>query len=451
MLRILRTHSPLFGLVKVSLGIFLLVYSADVLSLAPVSKFISWNMTDKTEFITYYVTLFSVLYLSSLKITDTKEYRRAKEVLVRLNNTLVKNGITLTIKNVEYIKSQPGVIYCTFKIGETIRVVRVFDTAMRSCVYPAKILYETSFKSIGKVVQVITNNSYDIIGIGEEKVIKTPYTSFDRYTGILSSVVMRFLSYSFMAYNVYMLLAHTHFFAPLPLIASVTSFLLIGFMYDKSRDIKTLARAFFPGTYTALLSGICEPAIDALKKISGETSYTGRQKIVAIETDWLSLIYTNAQIAGLLAALREKYNGRIKIIFNSSPVLFSDIMREVQESGLSPADTVLIGSARNETILGSRWLKGKGSVCITIDTAGMEKARKALNAHQHLYVDVIEILENALRIAEKGDVSESRYLRIIYEPAIDPLYAVFSLYPRILDKNMMPLIYKKQLEIISSA
>jgi len=323
----------MFRILRLSLAIFLLIYSADVLPLAPVSKFISWNVSDKNEFITYYVTLFSVLYVSSQKISDTKEYQRAKDVLVKLNNALVANGISLTIKNIEYIKSQPGVIYCTFKIGEAIRTVRVFDRTMRPGLYPAKVLYETTFNNIGKTVQVITNNSYNVIGIGEEKVVKTPYGSFDRYAGIFASLVMRALTGSFMAYNFCALLSRAQCFSPLPLFAGVSSFLLIAFIYDKSSDMKILAGLFCAGKNADAVRSVSEPAAESLKRISREDAGADRQKLVAIETDWLSLVYTNEQLSRMMEALQKRYHDRLRIIFNNSSSLFSDIMKEVQTEG----------------------------------------------------------------------------------------------------------------------
>jgi len=81
----------------------------------------------------------------------------------------------------------------------------------------------------------------------------------------------------------------------------------------------------------------------------------------------------------------------------------------------------------------------------------LERTRHGLKPDQRLYVNILEILDNALRVAEKTEVSERRYLKFIYDPSIDPKYAVFIPYPRVFDKYLIPLIYRKQLASICSA
>jgi len=451
-------------LVKTLLICLLLFNNTEISTLAPASRFNNYYSADQKIFLTETTMLFSALYVSLYSVNDPAEYKRIQKTLVQLDYILSQNGARLNLEKVEYVMSQPEVVYLVFRIDNDVRVIRVFDRGLERNVYPARVLREISFKGSGKVTQLITETSYNIIKLGEKKVVK-------KANGFRHNIDVGLFGLSCFVYSCLNFLSTSEYAANLLLKATSLSPIAIvtivgaAFGYFVARKISPFLNRLLSGTGIKSKNAIPQPYSSGANYILAQMKAhalalqiknvidTQNEVALAIETDWMSEGYNKKRITEIIRVLRKKYKGRIKIIHSPGDKLFTELATGIGELKTSRKEVVIVAGRDAFQDEEFKWIMEKGFMFMAVDGSNIKRIAPTVHETKDrmLYVDFIEILETALKIALNRQNLEIYNPKLYYDPEINPNFAIFKPNPNILTIYEIDRIYNIQLRTLRSA
>jgi len=314
-------------------------------------------------------------------------------------------------------------------------------------------------------VQYISESSYDIIMLEKAKITTKTDGIFDKCLNICSDIAGRItggISFSSsLTWFCLLLLGLPFSVETVALVAAPIfglsllrpqSFLLrpmsLGPEYARGR--MSMPGVVKAKSYEASLATLTAASLNRQieEALSKDTNI-----IIGIETDWLSEVYGRVKIDKMIRSLKRRCKGRIRIVHSPQKELFTDVIEEANRSPNPDSKIVIIGemdTIKNEQF---RWLMKKGIAFLAIDTKELEKIKDLLkNSKQKgIYVDLLEILEVALKIImEEGNIAIQNS-KLQYDPQINPYFGVFMLQPVVLTTHQINKIYRTQLKIMKAA
>jgi len=456
MLFLYQRHNVIFELLKIGMACFIFIYNLEINgNLAPRSKFDDLDLSSKKEFLLESAILFGILYATTHNLKNALSLYNMRKNLSRIRYILHQNGLDLSIDEIGYFNSQPEVTYYIVRIANNIKVIRVFDANFIKKVYPAKVLSEIKIRDSDKIVQLITEDSHALIGFAENKTSK-------KIGGLLSELY----------YTV---------FIPLPSIVS---------LYAISQTIGQFLINLYPSVILAIFS-LCFITYAPLKYfISSRFSWidknikkrisdsdikeqdgfeyimakinsysalstlnhalkSGQKTLLAIETDWLNGVYIKKHVDDIIKTLNKKIIN-LNIINSNAENLFTDIMDDISQDGNRYSKIIVISSNKTITTPRFNWLKKRGVFCISIDDSEIKKNACAIEKGEELYIDMLELLDISIKIASKAEISDSSKLKVLYDPEIDPCFAILIPKPIAMNRGGIEKIHEIQLSILRS-
>lgn len=387
---------------------------------------------------------------------DLSEHDKVSIALMYVGRIMNTKGIPIRLKRISYFQSQPSVLYCTFVIGEEVIVVRVFDGNFKTEVYPAKVVNEIVFEEMGKVTQVINPFSYDVIGIGENEIGKSPIkikhkwrlaldlgAAAFNYTSLINTAATLLKYFPFSALYIVPVIA-VSFIALCALVKEKFFFLKIYKNYKKGKyntkkGEHTLSSSFI----------IQDVAISSLNKQIKEATEQNKRIIIGIETDWIADNRSKEHVKKTIKELNRKYKGKIKIIHSNNKNIVSDVITEhnrvsdKEKINIPPSNMVIISGSQSLYDKEFQYLRKHGISLIVVDNSKIETARMFASKGQALYINVIKILDISLRmVLKRQDTLYDVELR--YSSEADQNFAVIIPNPFIDNIDAIERIYKSE-------